>query len=670
MMLRMIWLVALLALLGAATPAFALESAPAVSPRATVSLVSDTDAVAPDVPMRLGLLIRLAPGWHTYWKNPGDAGAPAELRLSLPADASAGPLSWPTPERLREGPLLTYAYTGEVLLPLTVTARAGFSVDAAANWLVCKDICVPEQANFHLTLPEGRPAPSAQAPLFAAADRTIPRASPWTAHVAKDGVLSVQGPELGPATVARAQFLPDQAGVIDDAANQTLRVAPGAISLALVPGAGFRPGQGISGVLVVHDRAGLATNVAVSATPGPPPPALARSDPLWRLWGLAFLGGIILNLMPCVFPVLALKAIGLARGVRAHAWSYTAGILVAFAAMGGALMAVRVTGGGWGFQFASPAFVAATAWVMLAIGLNLSGVFQVGAGALGGAGQGVAARGGHTGSFATGLLAVLVATPCTAPFMAGAVAGALAAPPAATLSVFVAMGFGLAAPYVVLAYAPGLARRLPRPGAWMEWTRNILAFPMYAAAAWLVWVLSQEAGPAGLLAGLAGLVLVGCAAWLIGAVQRGRGVARRVGAGFACAALLGAVALLPRIQGGTPAAAPADDAEAFTPTRLAALRAEGRPVFVDMTAAWCVTCLLNERVAIDTEAVRHAFAARDVAYLKGDWTRQDPTLTGFLRENGRDGVPLYLFYPPHADAPVVLPQILTAGTVLTTVGAG
>ncbi|MEO9190224.1 MAG: protein-disulfide reductase DsbD domain-containing protein [Acetobacteraceae bacterium] len=660
-----------LALLFAATPAVALESARAVSPRATVSLVSDSDTVAPGVPMRLGLLIRLTPGWHTYWKNPGDAGAPAELRLELPPGVAAGPLTWPTPEPLREGPLLTYAYTQDVLLPLTVTARAGFAANATADWLVCKDICVPEHADFHLTLPEGRPTPSAEAPLFAAADRAIPRASPWTARIATDGVLSVAGPELGPATVARARFMPDKAGVIDDAAAQTLRVAPGALSLTLAPGAGFRAGEGLSGVLVVRDRAGLATNVTIHATSGPPPPILApTSASLWRLWGLAFLGGVILNLMPCVFPVLALKAIGLARGVRAHAWSYTAGILAAFAAMGGAVMAVRTSGGDWGFQFASPAFVAATAWVMLAIGLNLSGVFRVGAGALGGAGQGVVARGGHLGSFATGLLAVLVATPCTAPFMAVAVAGALAAPPVATLSVFLAMGLGLAAPYVALTYAPGLARRLPRPGRWMEWLRKVLAFPMYATAAWLVWVLSQEAGPEGLLAGLAGFVLVGGAAWLVGATQTEPAWPRRLGAGLAGVAVVIALALLPRIQGDPAAARVADGAEAFSPTRLAVLRAEGRPVFVDMTAAWCVTCLVNERVAIDTDAVRNAFAVRDVAYLKGDWTRQDPALTGFLRENGRDGVPLYLFYPAHAPAPVMLPQILTAGTVLTVLGAG
>jgi DsbC/DsbD-like thiol-disulfide interchange protein/cytochrome c biogenesis protein CcdA len=665
-------LLALLTLLLVATPALALESNRAVSSRATVSLVSNTDAVAPGTPIRLGLLIRLAPGWHTYWRNPGDAGAPPELRLDLPRGASAGPLAWPTPAPLREGPILTYAYTGEVLLPLSVIPGAsGLDASASASWLVCKDICVPEQATFRLALPQGQPAPSAEAPLFAEAERRIPRPSPWAAHIAADGTLSLGGPELGPATVARAWFMPDQPGVLNDAAPQGLRVAPGALALALTPASGFKPDAGLSGVVVVRDRAGLETAASVNATPGPPPPTLlADPAPLWRLWGLAFLGGAILNLMPCVFPVLALKAIGLARGVRAHAISYTAGILAAFAVMGGALMAARASGGGgWGFQFASPAFVAATAWVMLAIGLNLAGVFRVGAGRLAGTGQGWASRGGHAGSFATGLLAVLVATPCTAPFMAGAVAGALAAPPAATLSVFAAMGLGLATPFGVLACVPGLGRFLPRPGRWMERLRNVLALPMFAAAAWLLWVLSQEVGPEALWAGLAGSVLVGGSAWLVGITQQTRARARRIGAGGAAVALAAALALLPRIQAGLQADAPAaEGGETFSPSRLAALREAGRPVFVDMTAAWCVTCLVNERVAIDTQAVRQAFQARNVAYLKGDWTRQDPALTGFLRANGRDGVPLYLFYPERAAAPMVLPQVLTAGTVLAALG--
>jgi thiol:disulfide interchange protein len=535
---------------------------------------------------------------------------------------------------------------------------------------VCKGICIPEQATFRLDLPRGQPTPSAEAPLFAAAGRRLPRPSPWAARIAADGTLSLRGPELGPATVARAWFMPDQPDLIDSAAPQELRVAPGALALGLKPGAGFKPGAGLSGVVVVRDRAGLETAATVEATPGPPPPALAGSAALGRLWGLAFLGGAILNLMPCVFPVLALKAIGLARGGRAHAVSYTAGILAAFAAMGGALMAARASGGGgWGFQFASPAFVAATAWVMLAIGLNLAGVFRVGAGRLAGAGQGWAARGGHAGSFATGLLAVLVATPCTAPFMAGAVAGALAAPPLGTVSVFVAMGLGLAAPYAALACVPGLGRFLPRPGRWMERLRTVLALPMFGAAVWLLWVLSQEAGAEALWAGLAGAGLVGGAGWLAGTTQRGHVRSWRFGAGGAAVALTLALALLAPIQAGLRAAVPAvEGAETFTPVRLAALREAGRPVFVDMTAAWCVTCLVNERVAIDTQAVRRAFQDRNVAYLKGDWTRQDPALTAFLRENGRDGVPLYLFYPARAEAPVVLPQVLTAGTVLAALG--
>ncbi len=660
-------LAVLLSLIGTA-PALAAESAPAVLPHATVSLVSDTDAVAAGVPMRLGLLIRLASGWHTYWKNPGAAGAPVSLRLGLPTGARAGALQWPTPQPLREGSLLTYAYTGEVLLPVTVTPGAGLAVDAVADWLVCKDICIPQQADFRLSLAEGHPAPSAQAPLFAAAAARIPRASPWTARLAPDGTLSVEGPELGPGTIAEAVFLPDAAGEIDDAAPQPLRVVPGALALRLTLAKGFKPNGRLSGVLAVRDRAGVASNVVIDAGPSAVPSAFAPIEAPWRLIGFAFLGGLILNLMPCVFPVLALKAIGLARGVRAHAWSYAAGILLAFAALGGALMLAR---GGWGFQFASPAFVAATAWVMLAIGLNLSGVFRVGAGAFAGVGQAVAERGGHLGSFATGLLAVLVATPCTAPFMAGAVAGALAASVAMGMAIFLAMGLGLAAPFLVLASVPGLARRLPRPGRWMEWLRNVLAFPMYATAAWLIWVLSQEAGAGGMLAGLAGVVLVGAAAWVLGATQDGRVRVRRIGAGLAVVATAGALALLPRVQGAPPAPVPvADGTEAFTPGRLAALRAEGRPVFVDVTAAWCVTCLVNERVALDTGAVRRAFAARDVAYLKGDWTRQDPALTDFLREHGRDGVPLYLFYPTHAVSPVTLPQVLTAGTVLATIGAG
>ena len=551
------------------SPALALESAPVSSSRAVVTLVSDVDAVAPGQPFRLGLRMRLAPGWHTYGRDPGDAGVPTELTLDLPQGAKASGIDWPPAQRFTEGPLTTYGYTGDVLLPVTVTGAGEVAVTAHANWLVCKDICVPEEGVFKIDLPAGTPTASAQAALF-------------------------------------------------------------------------------------------PTPAAVSAPDASPPFA--------RVLGLAFLGGLILNLMPCVFPILAMKAASLAGGaargeVRAHAASYSAGVVLAFAALGGVLLALRAAGGaaGWGFQFQSPVFVAAMAWLLFVVGLNLSGVFEIG-GRLAGAGHGLASRGGHAGSFCTGLLAVLVATPCTAPFMGIAIAAALAAPPVLALLVFVVMGIGLATPTLLLAASPGIARAAPRPGRWMLVLKQALAFPMYAAAAWLVWVISQEAGQSGLLATLAGLVLLGFAAWAFGASHHRRGAGARIGRIVALAACVGAAVVLSGIEAAPPSATevPAEaGVEPFSTARLAALRAEGRPVFVNMTAAWCVTCLVNERVAIRTAAVRQAFAAHGVAYLKGDWTRQDPEITAFLRAHGRDGVPLYVYFPPGNLPPVVLPQILT-----------
>jgi thiol:disulfide interchange protein DsbD len=552
-------------------PAQALESAPVTTSHATATLVSDTDAVAAGQAFHVGLRLRLAPGWHTYGQDPGDAGIPPELDLVLPKGASSGPIAWPPAQRMTEGPLVTYGYTGEVVLPVQVTPAGPTQLTATARYLVCETICVPEEARLVLNLPLGSPAPSAQAGLFV----------------------------LGSGTPA----MPD-----------------------------------------------------------------------WpRVMLLAFAGGAILNLMPCVFPVLAMKALALVRlsGAarrerRTHALSFTAGILVAFVGLACVLLVLRAAGSaaGWGFQFQSPVFVAAMVWLLFAIGLNLSGVYQVG-GAMVGAGQGLAGRAGHIGSFFTGLLAALVATPCTAPFMGVAIAAALSAPAVLTVAVFVAMGFGLAAPYLLMAALPGIAHVLPRPGRWMEIVRQGLAFPMYAAAAWLLWVVDQEAGSGGVLGTAAGLVLLGFAAWALGVSQTASGQGRRVGQAACLAAGLAALTVLPGI---TAASTPADEAaEVFSPARLAALQAEGRPVFVNLTAAWCVTCLVNERVALAPAAVRAAFAAHHVAYLKGDWTRQDPQITAFLHQAGREGVPLYLIYAPGNPVPTVLPQILTESTVLSEV---
>jgi thiol:disulfide interchange protein DsbD len=664
--------ICLVLLLLVAAPVWAAESPAVRSPRTTASLVTDTDQIEAGKPFQLGLRLRMAPGWHTYWRNPGDAGAPTEIQITVPEGAKAGPIVWPTPVRLPEGPVMTYAYTGELVLPMTLTPGVGpLRIEASANWLVCEKICVPEEGRFSLDLPAGPVAPSAEAPLFAAAAARTPRPSPFAARIAPDGTLSLAGEGLSAATVRDAWFFPAEAGSIDAAAPQQVSVQPGLVQLRLRRGSAEGP---LAGVVVLRDQGGQESYFAVDATAGATPTASAPAVPFGRALLFAFIGGLILNLMPCVFPVLAMKAIAIARlsghergAVRSHALFYTAGVLLAFATLGALLIALRAGGAaiGWGFQFQSPLFVAAMAWVLLLVGLNLSGVFELGAG-LAGIGQELAARRGHAGSFFTGLLAVVVATPCTAPFMGAAIAAAMALPLVLTLAVFVALGLGMAAPYAALAVAPGLAGRLPRPGRWMEVLRGALAFPMYGAAAWLLWVLSVEAGPAGVLAGLIGAVLLAFGAWTLGAAQRASGRFHLLGGGLALAAVLTSAIPLAGLYASPPTPAQDEEnAERFSPARLDSLRAEGRPVFVNLTAAWCVTCLVNERVALSPARVRAAFAEHRVAYLKGDWTRGDPSITAFLRAHDHDGVPLYLLYPPSGGEPVVLPQILTEADVLS-----
>ena len=669
----------------ACSRAGAAESAAVVSSHTDVALVSETDSVAPGKPFRVGLRFRVAPGWHIYWQNPGDAGLAPTVTWTLPAGAHAGAIEWPTPVRDVDGPIMSYAYTGSVLLPVAITPAAGAGatdVTANADWLVCERVCVPESGTFHLTLPAGPAAPSPDAALFAAADARRPQPSPFAATLTPDARLVVTGAGLTPARIADAWFFANAWGPVDQNAKQPVTRGDNRLTLQLRPGQQWSAGAPLAGVLVLRDRAGDESALSITAQPGAAPAAAHRGAGLADALLLALAGGLVLNLMPCVFPVLVMKGLAIARlggqarrAVRREALSYAAGIVVAFTALGALLLVLRATGSaaGWGFQFQSPLFVVITAWLLFAIGLNLSGLFEVGGGRLAGVGSELAARNGHAGSFFTGLLAVLVATPCTAPFMGGAIAAAVASPAPAALGIFACLGLGLAAPSVLLAAVPGLARALPRPGAWMEVLRQALAFPMYAAAIWLLWVTATQAGPTGVFVAAAGAGLLALGAWAFGRAQRAASWGRGAGQVVAVAAALLALALLPDARragnaapGSVASGAVASGAEAFSDAKLAALRAAGRPVFVDMTAAWCITCLVNERIALSPSAVQDAFAAHKVAYLKGDWTRQDPEITAFLHAAGRDGVPLYVFYPAHG-APVVLPQILTPALVLTHV---
>ena len=659
-------------------------------------LVAEAATLAPGRTVTLGLHMAMKPGWHVYWRNPGDSGLPPEMAWRLPEGFSVGATQWPAPERIPVQTLMNFGYEGEVtlLVPLRVpeTQPAGGKVSLAGtlSYLVCEEICIPGSAELALDLPvgpEAQPDP-AQARLFTEARAALPEPSPFPIRAARDGetlLLQLDRPSGAPA-ITNAAFFPYAESALDNAAEQTLEGDGAAQRLVLKPGDGKVGPEALGGVLT-FDEAGTrrayaigpepeAAPAATAAQPGPAPAAAAESESLtlWSAAGLALLGGLVLNLMPCVFPVLSIKVLSLVRQageervrVRWHGLAYTAGVLASFLALAGLLIALKAGGAGigWGFQLQSPVVVALLAYGLFAVGLSLSGVVHVG-GRLAGIGDGLTRRSGYQGSFFTGVLATLVATPCTAPFMGAAVGFALTQGAAVGLLVFACLGLGLALPFLALTAFPGTLSWLPRPGAWMETVKGALAFPVYATAAWLVWVLAQQVGPDGLLGALGGLVLVGFSAW---AWERAR-ASGRLGTGFgrvtAVLALVGALALAAALDGQRAGAAGmrlAGGEEPFTQARLDALRAEGRTVFVDLTAAWCITCQVNERTVLAREAVQAAFKAGAVAYLKGDWTNQNPEITRLLESHGRSGVPLYLVYRGKGEARV-LPQILTEAIVL------
>ena len=675
----------------------------------TAELVSETQGITPGQTIYVALRQQIQPHWHTYWRNAGDSGEATRIKWTLPAGWTAGDFIWPTPHRLPVGPLVNYGYEGEVLLPMALTAPASaqpgqtVTLTAAAAFLVCYEICVPEDAVLTLRLPVtagSAPADAKWAARIAKAVADAPKPAGLTAAFAKtDGglKLAVTGAAVTGADLSGAYFYPFASTVIDHAKPQGVERGPEGLTLTLTPGYDFQgptPPKVLAGVLAFGDKAYQVTANAgplAAGAAGLGPPAV-RSAPISAPGGLGLLsaalfalaGGLILNLMPCVFPVLAMKAASLAghgggdhAEARRQGLAFGAGAVLTFLALAGLLIALRAAGAGlgWGFQLQDPPVVALLALLMLAIGLNLSGVFEIGT-SLQGVGSGLATRGGLVGAFFTGVLAVVVAAPCTAPFMGSALGWALTQPPAAALSVFAALGVGFAAPFVAVAFAPALLNRLPRPGPWMETFKNLLAFPMYATAGWLVWVLTLQAGADALARVLAAGVAIGLAAWLGGLAQRRRSLGRRAVPQAILTTLLLAVALFAVVgqpygeaAAATPTIASSSGkesltAEPYSPERLAELRAEGRPVFVNYTAAWCVSCQVNDRVALSTRAVVAAMRSNNVAYLKADWTKRDPQIAAELARYGRAGVPLYLVFGASGGEPAILPALLTEGVVV------
>jgi len=683
-------LLLLLALAGLTAPV--LAQAVFQTEQSRAELVSDRTAVAPGEAIWVALKLDIIPGWHTYWRTPGDSGLPAEIRWVLPEGVSAGEIQWPTPERIPYGDLMNFGYHDTVLL--LTELRVGedlpagtIDVAAEASWLVCADICIPQDASFKIPLSIGDggvETPSSGT--IAATLAALPTHPTWStsAEVRNGRVVITAQPDRGDK-VTGAVFFPYEDGVVSNAAPQNLEIANTHVRLSVATAENAKIGAAVNGLLVVQADGGSAASYEISApvtgAGGASLPGATASMSLVLALVLAFMGGIILNVMPCVLPVLVMKAMSfISRGaqdaaaLRRDGLAYTAGVMVAFGVLVAVLLVLRAGSSavGWGFQLQSPPFVATLAFIMLALGLSLSGVFTIGGSF--GVGQSLAARGGTSGSFFTGLLAVVVATPCTAPFMGAALGFALTQTPAMTVLIFQALALGLAFPYLVISFAPGVARRLPRPGVWMERVKQVLAFPLYAAAAWLVWVLSQQVDVAGFAITLAGLIFVGFAAWLWGVASSAAPRGRMWTKGLAAASILIALVSVAALRGQSPvtaasqAAAPAANFEPYSESRLAELRAEGRPVFVNFTAAWCISCLVNERVALSRPEVVAALESQNVAYLKGDWTNRNTEIAEALHKLGRDGVPLYVLYSPSGET-TILPEVLTPSLVVEALNA-
>ena len=655
----------------------------------------------------------IEPNWHTYWRNPGDAGEPTAITWQLPPGFRAGDIQWPYPTREAVPPLLNFGYSDEVLLLTDVVVPKGLkagdrvTLKANATWLVCEQICVPEDASLELTLPvvEVGPFPNLQwHEKIEAARRAVPLKSgsfPGTFAV-KDGTISLFfKPTLDRIEKGEgALFFPFQQGLIKNAAPQVAVQADGGFGFRIPVGSAFHdPARSnvdkIDGVLVLglepqHD--GIKQSFEVSLARGDVPAlpvAEATASPsaggeapigLFTAIGFALLGGLILNLMPCVFPILSMKAIALVRSHHAERpWgdgvAYTLGVLATFTALAAGLMALRAAGDdvGWGFQLQSPLAVAVLSYVLVLVGLNLSGVFEIG-GSVQGVGSDLSSRNGLIGSFFTGVLAVVVAAPCTAPFMGAAMGFAFTQSAPVIFAVFLALGLGLALPWLLISLSPHAVALLPKPGPWMLRFKQLLAFPMYGAAAWLIWVLSQQVTPEGLFRVMIGVVALGLAAWGWGVAQARGAEGKSRFASFSAVALGLAIAIalvaMPFVAGnpGSAAVSPAGEAlsgEPYSEARLAELRGQNKAVLVNLTAAWCITCLYNERVALSSTTVADAFKETKTVYLVGDWTNRNAEIARLLRAHGREGVPLYLYFPPGGEAKI-LPQILDEALIVGT----
>lgn len=669
------------------------------------------DGADPGKTVWLGLQIKHQPEWHTYWKNPGESGLPTMLTWTLPPGVVAGDIAWPVPKKLWTGTLLNYGFDDTVLLPVPLTITPEFKppllgddieVKLKASWLVCRTECIPQDGEFVLRLPI-RGSTALHGASFEAAQDAQPHVLTAQSRADIEGnTLKVSVSGLPAALNGKTlEFFPETAGVIETSAKWTqawssngadgvwtasipLAVhrsqSPDALPFVLVSveGAqrqGYLAQAKVSGTWPeVAPLPDLMPAAVVTPAGNYGPSVMTGGDANFSIGFLAalagaLLGGLILNLMPCVFPVLAIKVIGFTRhaddrrGHRISGLAYSAGVVLSFLALGALMLALRGAGEqlGWGFQLQSPAVVAALAVLFTILGLNLAGVFHFGH-FLPSSVMVLESRNPAGNAFLSGVLAVAVAAPCTAPFMGASLGLALSLPTTQALLIFAALGLGMALPFLAAAFIPAVARLMPRPGAWMETFRNAMAFPMFATVAWLVWVLGQQSGIDGAGSLLALLVALSLIIWAFTLNGRSRTVAATISIAF-FGLIVGALG--PNIVkqvASTRVVALDERWQPWAPGRVEQLLATGSPVFVDFTAAWCVTCQYNKKTTLSDAGVLSDMDAKKVTLLRADWTQRDPAISAALGQLGRNGVPVYVIYAT-GRAPVLLSEILSVQEV-------
>lgn len=682
------------------------------SPHSSAELVSEYSTVVPGEPFTLGLAMKLDPEWHSYWVNPGDAGLGTKIKWNNTNGATISDVIYPTPHYIPTPPLASYGFENEVMLLLDAVAPKGWkpgetvTLTGQADFLVCREACLPAREAVSVTLKVGNEFEEntnwamAFARTRAAMPKPVSEVQGLSVRAARaDGgyllaVKSETPSDLQNLPLDKLRFFAQDTGTIQHAGEQIRNLMGGELVLfAPISEYSKAPAERLRGLLTLPANAtwkageaihSVAFDVPVESLGSivmPMKPSAPSGVPSSLLVILlsAFIGGMILNLMPCVFPVLSLKIMGFVQQagedrakIRSHGFVFAAGVLVSFWALAGLLLILRAGGAqlGWGFQLQSPAFVAAMALLIFALGLSMAGVFEIGT-SLTRLGDTGSRPEGYGGSFFSGVLATAVATPCTAPFMGGALGYAISQPAWKSMLVFTILGVGMATPYMVLSLNPGLLRRLPRPGAWMETFKQVLSFPLFATVIWLVWVFGLQTGIDGATGLLAAMLLLGIAGWIVGRwnaynINARTRLTTRAIAALAIVAGLAFAWNASSYRATSTIGLNSDTAlwQTWSPAKVDSLLAEGKTVFVDFTAAWCLTCQVNKRTVLHRDAIQQAFRDKGVTLLVADWTNNDPVIATQLEALNRSGVPVYALYKSGAKNPVLLPELLTEGIVM------